>query len=131
MFSNIDTISIIYIIMCVLILLIILMICIHRVNRSNNEGIILETERLNRENSFNTEELYIQMHNDRINREFNYQNLNKKIKNDIKNLVKIKKDNPNITLNEARLQLLDNDTNYTNILVNSSEINELYNNNVV
>ena len=131
MFSNIDTISIIYIIMCVLILLIILIICIHNINRSNNERIILETERLNRENSFNREELYIQLHNDRINREFNYHNLNKKLKDDIKNLVKIKKDNPNITLNEARLQLLDNDTNYTNHLLNSSEINELYNNNVV
>ena len=131
MFSNIDTISIIYIIMCVLILLIILIIYIHKINKSNNERIILETERLNREHSFNREELYIQLHNDRINREFNYHNLNKKLKNDIKNLVKIKKDNPNITLNEARLQLLDNDTNYINQLVNSSEINELYNNNIV
>ena len=131
MFSNIDTISIIYIIMCVLILLIILIICIHSINRSNNERILLETERLNREHSFNREELYIQLHNDIINREFNYHNLNKKVKDDIKNLVKIKKDNPNITLNEAHLQLLNNDTNYTNHLLNSSEINELYNNNIV
>lgn len=100
----------------------------HKINRSNNEKIILETERLNREHSFNREELYIQLHNDKINREFNYHNLNKKVKDDIKIQLKLKKNNPNITLNEARLQLLNNDTNYINQLVNSCEINELYNN---
>ncbi len=51
---------------------------------------------------------------------------NNKINNDINKLIQIKKDKPDITFDNAKLELLSNDINF-NYILNNKNIQHLYN----
>ena len=82
-------------------------------------------------------------HRDNINREFDINNRvdniygeleyrrmdrekTKKIKSEIKKLIDKKNINPNITLNEARLEIINEDNDYKEKLLQNKDIKDLY-----
>tara|TARA_Y100000389_G_scaffold13821_1_gene12268 strand:+ start:4608 stop:4964 length:357 start_codon:yes stop_codon:yes gene_type:complete len=115
MIQVLDTISYIYIIVCVLIVTLLLILCIHKIRINNQEN--ARNEFLGIYNSDNRASIRTEINNRKFTR---------KLENDIKELIQIKRNDPNISLNDARLQLLNNDTNYTEYLLNSNEIKNSY-----
>ena len=114
MFENniIDNISVYIIISASIFSLIIYVIC--RKYHTNN---------INREFDINNrvDNIYGELEYRRMDRE-----KTKKIKSEIKKLIDKKNINPNITLNEARLEIINEDNDYKEKLLENKDIKDLY-----
>ncbi len=115
MFENniIDNISIVYIIISSSIISCIICVFCRKYYRDN---INREFDRNNR-----LDNIYGELEYRRMDRE-----KTKKIKSEIKKLIDKKNINPDITLNEARLEIINEDNEYREQLLQNKDIKDLY-----
>ena len=108
-----DYISNIYLIISIsIIAIIILFICIYKyINNINNND--------NIDNRLNN--IYNELEKRKLERDNN-----KKYKNDINFIIELKKKSPNITLNDAKIELINKNKGFNEKLLNDKEIIDLY-----